>query len=297
MKYNQTKCGYIGLIGRPNVGKSTLLNRFLGQKLSITSRKPQTTRHRILGIQTLGDIQLVYVDTPGIHSHNKKAINRLMNKSADFALSDVDVVVFIVDALRWTEDDELVVEKIKQANVPVILFINKVDKLSQKEVLLPLIERLHGLHTFDTVIPGSAKKGIGIDTLQERLTALIPEGMHLFYNDQVTDRPTKFVVSEFVREKVFRLSGDELPYSITVDIEKMENTPSLVKIAALILVDKASHKRMIIGKDGAKLKEIGTAARMDLEKLLGKKVFLQLWVKVKQGWSDDERILKELGYD
>lgn len=293
----QKYCGYIGFVGRPNVGKSTLLNKVLGQKLSITSRKPQTTRHRILGIQTKEQHQFVYVDTPGIHASQNKAMNRMMNKSADMTLVDVDVVVVLIDALRQTEEDQLVLEKLAKVKVPVVLVLNKVDKLKNKADLLPLIEHYQAQYNFCDIIPLSAKSGDNLTALETKLKNLIPEGEHLFYSDQLTDRPTRFVISEFIREKIFRLLGEELPYSVTVEIEKIEQTPKLCKIAALILVDKDSHKRMLIGKQGSKLKEIGKSARLDIERLLDKKVFLQLWVKVKHGWSDDVRALKQMGYD
>ncbi len=293
----QKFCGYIGLIGRPNVGKSTLLNHLLGQKLSITSKKAQTTRHRILGINNKDNHQLVYVDTPGIHESDSKAMNKIMNKSARTAMMDVDIVVFIIDAFKFTKEDEYVLEKLRKVNVPVILAINKVDKLKDISSVLPLIETMRHKYEFLNIMPMSAKSGENVDALETRLCELIPAGEHLFYADQITDRPVKFTISEFVREKIFRLLGDELPYSVTVDIEKIEQTTDLCKISALILVDKENHKRMIIGAKGTKLKAIGQSARIEIEKLVEKKVFLQLWVKVKQGWSDDIRVLKQLGYD
>lgn len=294
---NQKYCGYIGLIGRPNVGKSTLLNKLLGQKLSITSRKAQTTRHRILGINNKEDHQLVYVDTPGIHAGNKKAMNRVMNKSASMTIVDVDVVVLIMDSLKHTPEDEYVLEKLANINVPVILVLNKVDKLKDIATVLPLIDSMRHKYNFVDIVPLSAKSGLNVELLETQLCKLIPKGEHLFYSDQLTDRPTKFIISEFIREKIFRLSGDELPYSVTVEIEKIEQGKDLCKISALILVEKDNHKPMIIGNQGSKLKEIGRSARQDIEKMLDKKVFLQLWVKVKHGWSDDIRVLKQLGYD
>lgn len=279
------------------MGKSTLLNRLLGQKLSITSKKAQTTRHRILGINNKDNHQLVYVDTPGIHETGSKAMNKIMNKSATMTMLDVDVVVFLMNAFKFSKEDEFVLEKLRRVNVPVILAINKVDKLKDPTTLLPMIESMRHKYDFIDIMPISAKSGSNVDVLESRLCELMPEGEHLFYADQLTDRPVKFVVSEFVREKVFRLLGDELPYSVTVDIEKIEQTKDLCKIAALILVDKDNHKRMIIGAKGSKLKAIGQAARVEIEKLVDTKVFLQLWVKVKQGWSDDIRVLKQLGYD
>lgn len=290
-------CGYIALVGRPNVGKSTLLNRILEQKLSITSRKPQTTRHSILGIRTEGDYQFVYVDTPGIHQNNKKTMNRMMNKTAISVLRDVDVIVFIVDGTHWKDEDEYVLQMIKKTKVPCFLAINKLDKIADKLVLLPWIEQISARHNFAEIIPLSAKTGIQVDVLQQKLKAVLPPGPHLFADDQLTDRPIRFLCAELVREKIFRLSGQELPYSTTVEIESFQEEAALIRIHALIWVDKSNHKRMIIGEKGAKLKEIATTARLDMEQLLGKKVFLQCWCKVKSGWSDDERVLKQLGYD
>ncbi|KTD11091.1 membrane-associated, 16S rRNA-binding GTPase [Legionella gratiana] len=290
-------CGYIALVGRPNVGKSTLLNCILQQKVSITSRKPQTTRHSILGICTEGDYQFVYVDTPGIHQGTKKAMNRMMNKTAISVLRDVDVIAFLVDGTHWKEEDEYVLSLVKQAKVPCLLVVNKVDKIDDKSQLLPWMEQMSAKHEFAAIIPISAKTGMQVDELQAKLQTYLPEGPHLFPDDQLTDRPTKFLCAELLREKIFRFCGQELPYSVTVDIESFKDEGALVRIHALILVDKDNHKRMIIGDKGQKLKEMATTARMDMEKLLGKKVFLQCWCKVKSGWSDDERILKQLGYD
>ncbi|WP_028389580.1 GTPase Era [Legionella fairfieldensis] len=291
-------CGYIALVGRPNVGKSTLLNRILQQKLSITSRKPQTTRHSILGIQTDGDYQYVYVDTPGIHlGSSKKAMNRLMNKTANAVLRDVDVIAFLVDGTHWNDEDEHVLRLIEQIDVPCILVVNKVDKIIDKTELLPWLNQISQRHKFAAIIPLSAKTGIQVDNLQQQLKAYLPEGPHLFADDQFTDRSTRFLCAELLREKIFRLCGQELPYSTTVDIESYKDEGQLVRIHALILVDKENHKRIIIGNKGQKLKEMATSARLDMEQLLGKKVFLQCWCKVKSGWSDDERLLKQLGYD
>lgn len=292
----QQFCGYIALVGRPNVGKSTLLNRLLGQKISITSSKPQTTRHRVLGINTTGTHQFVYVDTPGMQDKTQKAINRMMNKAVSYAIHDVDIIVFLVDPDEWREEDERVLGMIKKASVPVILVINKVDRIKDKAALLPVIDKLQSQHDFHSVIPLSAKDGSNVEALQQSFKALLPKGPHLFYNDQVTDRSEKFLVSEYIREKIFRLTGQELPYAITVEIEKMKEEKGMMRIHALIWVDKESHKRMIIGKKGEKLKSVGQSARLDIEKMLNKKVYLALWVKVKQGWSDDERFLNQLGY-
>ena len=290
-------CGYIALVGRPNVGKSTLLNRILEQKLSITSRKPQTTRHSILGIRTEGDYQFVYVDTPGIHQGSKQAMNRMMNKTAISTLRDVDAVAFLVDGTHWDDEDEYVLRLLENIEVPCFLVVNKVDKIADKMQLLPWIEAISKRHDFTAIIPLSAKTGVQVDTLQQRLQAILPEGPHLFGEDQFTDRSTKFLCSELLREKIFRLCGQELPYATTVEIESYKDEGTLVRIHARILVDKESHKRMIIGDKGLKLKTMATAARLDMEALLDKKVFLQCWCKVKTGWSDDERALKQLGYD
>lgn len=290
-------CGYIALVGRPNVGKSTLLNCILQQKISITSKKPQTTRHSILGIKTEGAYQFVYVDTPGIHQKSKKAMNKMMNKTAISVLRDVDVIAFLVDGTHWQEEDDYVLRLVKQSHAPCILVVNKVDKIDDKDQLLPWIENISQQHEFAAIIPLSAKTGVQVDQLQDKLQTYLPEGPHLFPDDQVTDRSTKFLCAELLREKIFRFCGQELPYSVTVDIESYKDEGTLVRIHALILVDKDNHKRMIIGEKGQKLKEMATNARKDMEHLLDKKVFLQCWCKVKSGWSDDERILKQLGYD
>ncbi|CAM2992050.1 GTPase Era [Legionella worsleiensis] len=290
-------CGYIALVGRPNVGKSTLLNRILQQKLSITSKKPQTTRHSILGIRSEGEHQFVYVDTPGIHQSNKKAMNRLMNKTAISVLRDVDVIAFLVDGTHWQEEDEYVLGLIKQAQVPCILVINKVDKIVEKDQLLPWIEEMSKRHEFAAIIPVSAKTGVQVEELETRLVPFLPEGPHLFPDDQFTDRPIKFLCAELLREKIFRLCGQEIPYAVSVEIESFKDEGNLVRIHALIWVEKDNHKRMVIGDKGQKMKEMATSARLDMEKMLGKKVFLQCWCKVKSGWADDERMLKQLGYD
>ena len=292
-----TYCGYIALVGRPNVGKSTLLNRILQQKLCITSKKPQTTRHSILGIRTEENYQFVYVDTPGIHKGSKKAMNRMMNKTALSVLRDVDAVAFIVDGTHWDEEDEYVLRIIKQISVPCFLIVNKVDKIPDKAILLPWLETMSQQHDFAAIIPLSAKTGVQVDTLQQRLQTVLPEGPHLFNEDQFTDRSMRFLCAELLREKIFRLCGQELPYATTVDIESYKDEGSLIRIHALILVDRDNHKRMIIGDKGSKLKEMASSARVEMETLLGKKVFLQCWCKVKSGWSDDERLLKQLGYD
>ncbi len=292
-----TYCGYIALLGRPNVGKSTLLNRIVEHKLSITSRKPQTTRHRILGVRTEGDFQFIYVDTPGLHQGSKKSMNRMMNQTARTVLLDVDVIVFVIDAMTWRDEDEYVLSLIKQVETPCFLAVNKVDKVADKSQLLPWLNELSQRHLFKAMIPLSAKTGLQVDTLQQQIKPLLPEGPHLFPDDQLTDRSMRFLCAELLREKIFRLCGQELPYSTAVDIESYDIEGDLVRINALVLVDKESHKRMIIGDKGAKLKQMASLARLDMEQLIGKKVFLRCWCKVKSGWSDSERVLKDMGYD
>lgn len=291
------KCGYIAIIGRPNVGKSTLLNRILGLKLSITSRKPQTTRHQILGVKTLDDTQFIYVDTPGIHSGGKKAINRYMNKAASSVIHDVDVLLFLVQAMKWTDEDQMVLDKLRDVKAPVILVINKVDTVEEKKSLLPFMQEASQKYAFNNVIPLSAKKGENLDKLEQAIRDLLPEHPPLFQEDEYTDRSVRFLVAELIREKLVRELGKELPYETTVEIEQFKEDEKLVTIHAMILVEKKGQKAIIIGNQGSRLKSIGTKARLDMEKLLEKKVFLQLWVKVKAGWSDSESALRSLGYD
>jgi GTP-binding protein Era len=291
------RCGYVAIVGRPNVGKSTLLNHILGQKLSITSRKPQTTRHRILGIMTQEYSQTVYVDTPGIHGEERKAINRYMNKAALSALKDVDLVLFVVDGLKWSPDDDLVMENIKASKLPVMLVINKVDEIEDKEALLPRIQALTALHGFVEVIPVSALRGHNVSRLQELVAERLPLSPPFFPEDQITDKSSRFLAAEIVREKIMRQLGDEVPYELTVEIEQFKQEGRLRRISALILVEREGQKAIVIGEEGKRLKRIGTEARLDMEKLFDSKVMLSLWVKVKSGWSDDERALKSLGYD
>jgi GTP-binding protein Era len=290
------RCGYVAIVGRPNVGKSTLLNHILGQKLSITSRKPQTTRHRILGIVTRDKTQTVYVDTPGIHGEERKAINRYMNRAATAALKDVDLVLFVVDGLKWSPDDDLVMEKIKASSLPVMLVINKVDTVDDKEALLPRINELTQLYGFVEVVPVSALRGHNVERLQELVAARLPFSPPFFPEDQTTDRSSRFLAAETVREKIMRQLGDEVPYELTVEIEEFKQEGKLKRISALILVERDGQKAIVIGDGGQRLKRIGMEARLDMEKLFGGKVMLSLWVKVKGGWSDDERALKSLGY-
>ena len=289
-------CGFVALVGRPNVGKSTLLNRILGQKISITSRRPQTTRHRVLGIRTSPSAQTIYVDTPGLHRGARRAINRYLNRAARDALRDVDAAVLVVDALRWTEEDDLVLESLRQAAIPVILAVNKIDRLADKSRLLPQLETLSGKYRFEQIVPLSALRGDNVDALERAVELLLPESEPYFPQDQVTDRSERFMAAELVREKLFRHLGQELPYGLTVEIERFKEEQGLTHINALIWVEQSSHKPMVIGRRGALLKQVGTEARRDMEAAFGRKVFLQLWVKVKEGWADDERALHSLGY-
>lgn len=293
---NDTRCGYVAIVGRPNVGKSTLLNHILGQKISITSRRPQTTRHQILGIKTVGDTQTIYVDTPGLHLHEHKAINKFMNKTASDSLKHVDVVIFVVDRTKWTEDDDLVLEKVSGTKAPVILAINKVDQSKDKGSLLPYIETLNKKYAFNEIIPVSAKHGHNLIELDKVVAGYLPHSVHYFPEDQVTDRTQRFLAAELVREKIMRQLGAELPYSVTVEIEEFKRNGRVLHISALILVERSGQKKIVIGEKGEQLKTIGRDARKDMEKLFDSKIMLNLWVKVKSGWSDDERALKSLGY-
>jgi GTP-binding protein Era len=287
----------VSIIGRPNVGKSTLINHILGQKLCITSRRPQTTRHRLLGIKTTEHSQLIYVDTPGIHSDGKKAMNRYMNRAAASSIDDVDVILFVIEGTRWTEEDARILKRLEtDAKVPVILVANKVDKIENKDNLLPQLQTISERFDFASVIPISARKGINLTALQDEIAKLVPEGEMIFDEDQLTDRSSRFLAGEMVREKLFRHLGQELPYSLTVEIEQFEEEDGLYRISAVIYVERSGQKSIVIGKGGELLKTVGKDARLDMEKLFGCKVFLQLWVKVREGWSDNERMLKNLGY-
>lgn len=290
-------CGYVALVGRPNVGKSTLLNRLLGQKISITSRRPQTTRHRILGINTDSSTQIVYVDTPGMHATTPRAMNRYLNRTAIDTLVDVDVIVFVIEGMRWMPDDQWVLEKLAELKSPVILVVNKVDHVKQKEELLPFLQKVSAKHAFTDILPVSALRGDNITELEGCIKKLLPESVPFFPEDQITDRSERFLASEIVREKLFRKLGDEIPYGLTVEIERFIHEGNLRSIHALIWVEKASQKPIVIGRQGSLLKEVGREARKDMQTLFDSKIFLQLWVKVKEGWADDERALRSLGYD
>ena len=292
-----SRCGYVAIVGRPNVGKSTLLNHILGQKLSITSRKPQTTRHNLLGIKTANDAQYLFVDTPGLHQGHKKALNRYMNHAVTTAIKDVDVIIFVVDKIQWFAEDDLVAKRIQQSNVPVVVAVNKVDQIEDKQILLPHLQRL--LDTLDVkeVVPVSALQNQNLDRLLDVIRQFLPEGDHFFPEDQLTDKSSRFLAAELIREKITRQLGDELPYQMTVEIETFKETEKIIHIDALILVEREGQKRILIGDKGARIKQIGQQARQDMEALFDQKVMLKTWVKVKSGWSDDERALRSLGYD
>lgn len=292
----ETRFGFVAIVGRPNVGKSTLMNHLIGQKVSITSRKPQTTRNRVLGIDTEGIYQTVYVDTPGLHTEEKRAINRLMNRAAESSLGDVELILWVTDATRWTDDDEMVFRKLQSADAPVVLVINKVDKLSDKEALLPLIEKLKDRMEFKEIIPVSALKGSNLNSLKKMIRECLPEGPHCYDDDSVTDRSVRFLAAEIIREKLMRQMGEELPYSAGVEIEEYKiDERGITRISAAILVERQGQKKMVVGAGGSRIKKIGTEARIDIERMIEGKVFLNLFVKVKSGWADDERALRSLG--
>ncbi len=286
----------MALVGRPNVGKSTLLNHLLRQKLSITSRKPQTTRHVLLGVDTEGEYQAIYVDTPGIHDHAHRELNRQMVKAATAVLADVDLVLMVVDRDLWTPTDELVLEHLERHEVPRFAVLNKVDLLKRKEALLPAMAALQE-RRFEEIFPVSALRGEGLDELRSAVFRRLPEQPHLFPPDQVTDQSERFLVSEIIREKLMRRLGDEVPHHLAVVIEGYEESERLVDIAAEIYVERGGQKRIVIGQGGEKLKLIGREAREDVEALLGKRVMLRLWVKVRPGWSSSSAGLRRVGYD
>lgn len=292
----ETRCGTIAITGRPNVGKSTLLNRLLGQKLSITAHKPQTTRHALLGINTTATTQFIYVDTPGIHRGGKRTLNRVLNKTASSAATGADVLVLVVQALTFNEDDEMALETVRNQGIPWILVVNKTDRVNPKEKLLPWLSELPAAQPADAVIPISATRGNNLDVLQAELESRLPIAEFQFDEEALTDRSSKFLASELVREQLTRFLSQELPYSVSVEIEKFEQTEKIAKISAVIWVEKASQKSIVIGKGGANLKEIGSRARREMQKLFDTKVHLQLWVKVKDGWSDDAAMIRGLGY-
>lgn len=290
------RTGTITIIGRPNVGKSTLLNHLVGQKVSITSKKAQTTRHRITGILTDAQSQFIFVDTPGFQTLHTNRLNKVMNRTVTQSLQDVDVVIFVIEAVRFDDRDKLVL-KLLPVNKPVILVINKVDRLADKSRLLPFLEKMSREFAFAAIVPVSAEKGTQLPELVRATRPYLPENPPLYSEDEVTDRSERFIAAELVREKLFRLMGEEIPYSTSVAIDQFTTEGGLRKIHAAIIVDKANQKAIVIGKNGEKLKEIATQARKDMEKSFGGKVYLEVWVKVKSGWADDARALKSLGYE
>jgi len=290
------RAGYVTIVGRPNVGKSTLLNCLVGQKISITSRKPQTTRQRITGILTRKDAQLVFVDTPGFQDRRNTALNRLMNRSVISSVQHVDVILLVIEALKLDKRDVELRELLPQP-VPLVVAINKIDRLRDRNLLLPFIQSVHERFNGAALVPVSALKNSGRDELVNALAALMPAGPRLFDEDEITHSSERFLAAELIREKLFRVLGDELPYAAAVDIAQFETHGNLRRIYAEIIVDKESQKPIVIGKKGEKLKTIASRARADMEQLFGSKVFLEVWVKVRSGWADDERALKRLGYD
>jgi GTPase len=294
------RCGYVAIVGRPNVGKSTLLNSLVGQKVSITSKKSQTTRHRINGILTDAQSQFIFVDTPGFQNRHTNRLNSVMNRTVTQSMREVDVVILVIEALRFDDRDKLVTKLLPVNNKqgkPVILVINKVDRLRDKSQLLPFLEKMAKEYTFAAIVPVSAEQGTQLPDLINTIRLYLPQNPPVFGEDEVTDRSERFIAAELVREKLFRLLGEEIPYSISVVIDQFTTESDLRKIHASIIVDKANQKAIVIGKDGEKLKVIGTQARKDMEKIFGSKVYLEVWVKVKSGWADDAQVLKNLGYE
>lgn len=290
------KTGVVVLIGRTNVGKSTLLNELLNQKVSITSRKPQTTRHRLLGIKTKEKKQIIFVDTPGFHQGYKRALNKYMNKVALSSLEGVDIILFIVESLKFGSDDKYLLSKIPENTKNVLLIINKIDKTSNKNLLLPFIKSLSESFNFSAVIPISALKGKNINELDREITSRLPFGRHLYPEDQVADTTESFLASEIIREKCITRVGDEIPYRLTVLIDKFVEKGEIIHINATLYIEKNSQKGIVIGEKGKRLKAIGTAARKDLERVLEKKVMLKLWVKVKKDWTDNREAMHAMGY-
>lgn len=290
------RVGMVAVIGRPNVGKSTLVNALVGERVSITSRKPQTTRDRILGVRTDVDAQYIFVDTPGFQRRHRSALNKRMNDAVTGALTDVDAIVLVIDAAGWTAADDVVVSLLPPASDRVILALNKIDLIAQRERLLPLMAASMQRYPFHAIVPVSAEKQRQLEDLLKEVRALLPEGMPLFDADQYTDRSARFLTAERIREKAYRLLGDELPYGVAVTIDRWDETDAGAEIIATLVVDRDSHKGIVIGKEGAKLREISRLARAEIQEMLGKPVHLEVWVRVRKGWSDDPSALRKLGY-
>lgn len=291
-----TRCGTVALVGRPNMGKSTLLNRLVGEKIAITAHRPQTTRHAIRGIVTKGDNQFVYLDTPGLHGGGKRALNRVLNRTARGSLLDADVVVLLVQAMQWTEDDQLAFDAAVRAEQKLILAINKIDGVGDKKRMLPYLQRLPQSEKIAHVVPISAKNGDGVELLEQLISDFLPAGEHIFDADELTDKNERFLAAEFVREQLTRQLNEELPYALTVEIERFEHEPTGYRIAAAIWVERDSQKGIVIGQRGEKLKEVGRRSRESMRELFGVPVHLELWVKVRKDWSDDARALQALGF-
>jgi GTP-binding protein Era len=291
------RCGYVALIGRPNVGKSTLLNALVGQKVSITSPKPQTTRHRIVGIMSGPGFQAVFLDTPGLHARMHRGLNRAMNRAALGSLAEADLLLVVLDATRFTREDEAVLDRVRQAGKPAVLIVNKCDKVKPREKLLPTLERLSAMHGFDAVVPLSALKGDNVDRLKDVIAPLLPEGEAIYAEDQVTDRSERFLAAEIVREKLTRVLQEELPYGISVEIERWEEEDGRLLIGAVIWVEREGQRKIVIGEGGQRLKEVGQAARLDINEMLERRIHLELWVKVRENWADNEAALRQFGYD
>jgi len=289
-------CGFVAIIGRPNVGKSTLLNRILGQKISITSRRPQTTRHRIYGIKTKEQFQVIYVDTPGLHMDAKRAMNHYMNQTANQSLHDVDVILFITEGTRWTAEDDWIAKRLASASAPKVLVVNKVDLVQDKARLLPHISTVMGKIHCDSVIPLSARSGENLDELEKLVEKYMPESEYFFPEEQITDKTERFLAAELIREKLTRQLNQEVPFFLTVEIEQFVTEAKITNISAVIWVEREGQKAIVIGEKGKVLKQIGMQARMAMEQLFGQKVYLQLWVRIKSGWSNDIRALHSLGY-
>jgi len=297
MATQEHRSGFVAIVGKPNVGKSTLMNNLVGQKISITSRKPQTTRHQILGVLTSPDSQIVFVDTPGLHTQKGNTLNRYMNRAARGTLLDVDCIMLVINAENpWDEGDMNVLRLLKPSSAPVLLVINKIDRLSSPDKLLPMIERSRELFEFTEIIPVCALKGTQLDSLRKSILACLPVQEQLYPEDQVTDKSERFIVSEILREQVFRQVGQEIPYAVAIEIEQFKESQKRFEIHATIYIEKPGQKAILIGKGGSRIKKIGERAREEMEKFLGKKVHLETWVKVKEKWSDDARMLQSLGY-
>lgn len=291
------RCGFVAVVGRPNVGKSTLINAILGSKVSIVTPKPQTTRHRILAVYTRNDSQIIFVDTPGLHRGAAKTINRMMNRAAASALADADIILFVSEANRWTVEDQDVLDRLKESPVPAIALLNKIDKVHPKEELLAVLSAMSERHTFDEVLPISAKLNDNLDRLVELIPAYLPESPALYPEEMITDRSESFQIAELIREKLTLLLRQEVPYGLTVEIEQIKKEPEGVGINAIIWVERDSQKGIVVGKGGNVLKKVGRSARLELKERLGMPVHLELWVKVKDNWADSEKELLRLGYE